>query len=115
HEMKQPLDVFDLWRDIAVHRIGDVVHLQTQVIADGDFSRQHDLVVDSKKCNDVTGASVRNRAVQARQGANVNHQSLMPMSSTYSACATGLSLSEPLQPLSGVIKNHWKYMLLWNR
>jgi len=53
--------------------------------------------------------------VQARQGANVNHQSLIATGRTYSACFGRVSSGEALQPLRGMIKNHWKYMLLWNR
>ena len=73
HKSEKPLDMFDLRRDIAVHRAGDVMHLQAQMIGNRDGGRQDHLVLDAEQGDDVTRAGLLDRRVQFRQRTNVNH------------------------------------------
>ena len=66
-EGEKLLDVLDVRRNVAVHRAGDVVHVQTQMIAGRYRVRQAHLVLDPEQGHDMARPGLLDRGVQARQ------------------------------------------------
>ena len=73
HERNQRADVVVAGNGVAVHRRGDVVHAQNEVVVRCDAPRSFDPVGIPEQRDDVPRSGRFDRLVQAREGTDVNH------------------------------------------
>ena len=76
HEVDQVVDVLLGRVDVAVHRHGDVVHAEDQVVGLDDAGGPLHAVDQPQQRDDVARAGFGDGVVQAGEGADVNHDAV---------------------------------------